>query len=44
VERALREAQPGDLVVLFADDVAGVWKQVIYWGKKRSSHAPEDLS
>jgi cyanophycin synthetase len=31
---ALSLAQPGDLVVLFADNITGVWKEVIYWGKK----------
>jgi cyanophycin synthetase len=35
VERALAMARPGDLVVIFADDVTRTWKQVIYWGKPR---------
>ena len=35
VETALGLAQPGDLVVIFADDVTHTWKQVIYWGKER---------
>ncbi|NNJ08724.1 cyanophycin synthetase [Chloroflexales bacterium ZM16-3] len=30
---ALSIAEPGDLVVLFADDITGVWKEVIYFGK-----------
>jgi cyanophycin synthetase len=30
-EAALRMAQPDDLVVLFADDITAVWKQVIYF-------------
>ncbi|GAB4442309.1 MAG: cyanophycin synthetase [Chloroflexi bacterium OHK40] len=30
---ALSTARPGDLVVLFADNITGVWKEVIYWGK-----------
>jgi cyanophycin synthetase len=34
VEVALGLAQPGDLVVIFADDVTATWKQVIYWGKE----------
>jgi cyanophycin synthetase len=34
-ELAMGMAKPGDLVVLFADDVTSVWKQVIYWGKER---------
>jgi cyanophycin synthetase len=32
--QALSEAQRDDLVVIFADDITGVWKQVIYWGKE----------
>jgi cyanophycin synthetase len=35
VEFALGLAKPGDLLVLFADDVTTTWKQVIYWGKGR---------
>lgn len=30
---ALRQGQPGDLVVIFADNITGVWKEVIYHGK-----------
>ena len=33
VDFALGLAEPGDLVVVFADDVTRTWKQVIYWGK-----------
>ncbi|HEY4121550.1 MAG TPA: cyanophycin synthetase, partial [Byssovorax sp.] len=33
IDFALGLAQPGDLVVVFADDVTRTWKQVIYWGK-----------
>jgi cyanophycin synthetase len=33
---ALGMAEPGDLVVIFADDPAAAWKQVIYWGKDRT--------
>ncbi|MDC0745552.1 cyanophycin synthetase [Polyangium mundeleinium] len=40
VDTALAMARPGDLVVLFADDVTACWKQVIYWGKERTSHLP----
>lgn len=45
VEYALSIAAPGDLVVLFADEVTAVWKQVIYWGKERSpiSQASEEV-
>jgi cyanophycin synthetase len=35
-ERALRLAEPGDLLVMFADDPAAAWKQVIYFGKDRA--------
>ncbi|HVY47305.1 MAG TPA: Mur ligase family protein, partial [Minicystis sp.] len=35
IEYAFRLAHPGDLVVVFADDVTRTWKQVIYWGKER---------
>ncbi|MSP26443.1 MAG: cyanophycin synthetase [Myxococcales bacterium] len=34
--KALSEAEPLDLVVVFADDAASVWKEVIYFGKDRS--------
>ena len=30
---SLPQADVGDLVVIFADDVTQTWKQVIYWGK-----------
>jgi cyanophycin synthetase len=33
VRHALATAAPGDLVVIFADAITAVWKQVIYWGK-----------
>jgi cyanophycin synthetase len=33
---ALGIARPGDLLVIFADDVTQAWKDVIYWGKERS--------
>ena len=35
VEHALSLARPDDLVVIFADDIARTWKQVIYFGKER---------
>jgi cyanophycin synthetase len=34
VDHALNAAQPGDLVVVFADQVTPVWKRIIYWGKR----------
>ena len=33
---ALGTARPGDLLVIFADDVTQAWKDVIYWGKERT--------
>jgi cyanophycin synthetase len=33
VRHALGAAEPGDLVVVFADAITAVWKTVIYWGK-----------
>jgi cyanophycin synthetase len=33
VRHALGAAEPGDLVVLFADAITAVWKEVIYWGR-----------
>jgi cyanophycin synthetase len=33
---ALGLARPGDLLVIFADDVTQAWKDVIYWGKERT--------
>ncbi len=37
VRHALSTAQPGDLVVIFADNITGVWKEVIYFGKADGS-------
>jgi cyanophycin synthetase len=37
VDHALAMAEPGDLLVLFADDAAAAWKKVIYFGKERPS-------
>jgi cyanophycin synthetase len=34
VREALAAAEPGDLVVIFADAITAVWKTVIYWGKE----------
>ena len=34
-------ARPGDLLVVFADDVTASWKQIIYWGKPEASIATE---
>ncbi|MBM4359905.1 MAG: cyanophycin synthetase, partial [Deltaproteobacteria bacterium] len=37
VDRGLALAEPGDLLVVFADDAAAAWKKVIYFGKDRPS-------
>jgi cyanophycin synthetase len=42
VQRALTMAEPEDLVVIFADDIVRTWKQVIYFGKKRT-HAESEI-
>lgn len=34
VRYALDQGQPKDLIVIFADDVTAVWKEVIYYGKR----------
>ena len=34
VNRALAEGERDDLVVIFADEITSVWKQVIYFGKE----------
>ena len=39
VDLALGHARPGDLLVIFADDVTRTWKQVIYWGKPSERRA-----
>jgi cyanophycin synthetase len=33
-DTALKLAEPGDLVVLFADEITRTWKQVIYFGRE----------
>jgi cyanophycin synthetase len=43
VDFALSIAKPGDLVVIFADDVTQSWKQIIYWGKPESERRAADL-
>jgi cyanophycin synthetase len=41
VRAALDQAQPHDLVVIFADQVTAVWKEVIYHGKRLDGR-PDD--
>jgi cyanophycin synthetase len=36
IEMALSEAQSDDLIVIFADDIIAVWKQVTKWRPRRS--------
>ncbi len=43
VSFALGLAKPGDLVVIFADDVTQTWKQVIYWGKPAAEQRATDV-
>jgi cyanophycin synthetase len=41
IERGLELAQPGDLLVIFADELARSWKQIIYFKKaEREAEAP----
>lgn len=39
VRYALEQGQPNDLVVVFADSVTAVWKEVIYYGKRSDGTA-----
>ncbi|MFO1038320.1 MAG: cyanophycin synthetase [Geminicoccaceae bacterium] len=44
VQAALEEAQAGDLLLIFGDNVSRCWKQIIYFGKDRAkaeAPAPE---
>jgi cyanophycin synthetase len=43
VEAALREAQPGDLVLIFADAITRSWKQVIQFHPETGSQPAERL-
>ena len=44
VEQALKQAQPQDLVVVFADQVTAVWKRIIYFNRDKftASSQPQD--
>ena len=42
IDFALGHARPGDLLVIFADDVTRTWKQVIYWHRDERRSAPPD--
>jgi cyanophycin synthetase len=44
IDFALAMAKPGDLVVVFADDVTACWKQIIYWGKPEAAALAGELS
>ncbi len=39
VRYALGHGRPGDLIVIFADQVTPVWKEIIYYGKPEASEA-----
>ncbi len=43
IDFALGLAKPGDLVVVFADDVTACWKQIIYWGKPEGAALASEL-
>ena len=40
VEKALTIANPGDLVLIFADNIKRSWKQIIYHGDSHVGVAP----
>ncbi len=42
IDFALGHARPGDLLVIFANDVTRTWKQVIYWRRDERRSAPPD--
>lgn len=44
IELAMAMAKPGDLVVVFADDVTACWKQIIYWGKPEAAALAGELA
>jgi cyanophycin synthetase len=41
VKRALSLGQPGDLVVIFADNITPVWKTIIYWNGRQPAREGE---
>ena len=41
IDRALREAQPGDLLLIFADAITRSWKQVIQFRPEAPPRVPE---
>ncbi len=41
VRYALAQGQPGDLLVIFADNITAVWKEVIYYGKEKDKDAAQ---
>ncbi|MFN7145844.1 MAG: glutamate ligase domain-containing protein, partial [Myxococcota bacterium] len=40
VERALRIAEPGDVVLIFGDAISRCWKQIVYFGGRKPAEAP----
>ncbi len=43
VQAALQASQPGDLLLVFGDQIARTWKQIIYFGGRRAEPAPTPL-
>ena len=44
VQKALETAQPGDLLLIFGDNVTRCWKQIIYFGRGREGAPAPDLA
>jgi cyanophycin synthetase len=40
VDAALRLAQPGDLLLIFGDDLTRCWKQIVYFGREPGGGRP----
>ncbi len=43
VEHALRLAEPGDLVVVFGDDITRCWRQIVHFGGRSAEGAPAEM-
>lgn len=44
VDAALQMAVPGDLVLIFGDNISRCWKQIIYFNRPRDTDAPAEES
>jgi cyanophycin synthetase len=42
VEAALKMAKPGDLVLIFGDNISRTWKQIIYFNKQRDENQEQN--